>query len=76
MRLISPAVKGLIRSVGGLYEGMMDDAINVHGTYLKVQKRIDDKTLVGEYMHGQSYGFEWGRPAMPSSSSSPKRWRF
>ena len=54
--------KGLIRSVGGLYEGMMDDAINVHGTYLKVQKRIDDKTLVGEYMHGQSYGFEWGRP--------------
>ena len=54
--------KGLIRSVGGLYEGMMDDAINVHGTYLKVQKRIDDKTLVGEYLHGQSYGFEWGRP--------------
>ena len=45
-----------------LFEGMMDDAINVHGTYLKVQKRIDDKTLVGEYMHGQSYGFEWGRP--------------
>ena len=68
--------KGLIRSVGGLYEGMMDDAINVHGTYLKVQKRIDDKTLVGEYMHGQSYGFEWGVRAMPSSSSSPKRWRF
>lgn len=54
--------KGLIRSVGGLYEGMMDDAINVHGTYLKVQQRVDDKTLLGEYMHGQSYGFEWGRP--------------
>ena len=29
---------------------------------LQLQKRIDDKTLVGEYMHGQSYGFEWGRP--------------
>ena len=54
--------KGKIVSCNGLYEGMMDDAINVHGTYLKVQKRIDDKTLVGEYMHGQSYGFEWGRP--------------
>lgn len=54
--------KGLIRSVGGLYEGMMDDAINVHGTYLKVQKRIDSKTLVGAYMHEQSYGFEWGCP--------------
>ena len=54
--------KGLIRSVGGLYEGMMDDAINVHGTYLKVVKRVDDRTLVGRYMHGQSWGFEWGCP--------------
>ncbi|MBO8477899.1 MAG: right-handed parallel beta-helix repeat-containing protein [Bacteroidetes bacterium] len=54
--------KGLISSTGGLYEGMMDDAINVHGTYLKVQERIDDRTLAGEYMHYQSYGFEWGRP--------------
>ena len=54
--------KGKIISVGGLYEGMMDDAINVHGTYLKIQKRVDDKTLVGEYMHSQSYGFEWGFP--------------
>lgn len=52
--------KGKIISRNGLYEGMMDDAINVHGTYLKVQQRIDDKTLVGEYMHGQSYGFKWG----------------
>ncbi len=49
--------KGLIRSVGGLYEGMMDDAINVHGTYLKVVKRIDDHTLEGRYMHHQAWGF-------------------
>lgn len=52
--------QGVITSREGLYEGMMDDAINVHGTYLKVQKRVDDKTLIGEYMHGQSYGFDWG----------------
>lgn len=52
--------KGKITSTNGLYEGMMDDAINVHGTYLKVQQRIDDKTLEGEYMHPQSYGFDWG----------------
>lgn len=52
--------KGKIVSVDGLYEGMMDDAINVHGTYLKVAKRIDDKTLLASYMHGQAYGFEWG----------------
>lgn len=54
--------KGMIRSVNGLYEGMMDDAINVHGTYLKVMKRVDDHTLVARYMHGQAWGFDWGYP--------------
>lgn len=53
--------KGKIISRNGLYEGMMDDAINVHGTYLKVIKRVDDHTLIGRYMHDQSWGFEWGR---------------
>lgn len=52
--------KGLIKSVNGIYEGMMDDAINVHGTYLRVTQRLDDNTLVGRYMHGQAYGFYWG----------------
>lgn len=52
--------KGKIVSRNGLYEGMMDDAINVHGTYLKVVKRVDDCTLVGRYMHNQAWGFEWG----------------
>lgn len=54
--------KGKIISKNGLYEGMMDDAINIHGTYLKVVKRVDDRTLVGRYMHDQAWGFEWGRP--------------
>lgn len=54
--------KGKIISCNGLYEGMMDDAINVHGTYLKVVKRLDDHTLIGRYMHDQSWGFEWGCP--------------
>ncbi|MDD3036974.1 alpha-1,3-galactosidase B [Bacteroides sp.] len=54
--------KGVIVSKNGLYEGMMDDAINVHGTYLKVVKRQDDYTLVGRYMHNQAWGFDWGFP--------------
>ncbi len=53
--------KGRIVSRNGRYEGMMDDAINVHGTYLKVIARLDDRTLVARYMHNQSWGFEWGR---------------
>lgn len=41
---------------------MMDDAINVHGTYLRIVERIDSSTVVGQYMHHQSYGFRWGEP--------------
>ena len=52
--------KGKIVSCNGLYEGMMDDAINVHGTYLKIMKRVDEKTFIGRYMHPQAYGFRWG----------------
>lgn len=54
--------KGKIISCDGLYEGMMDDAINIHGTYLKVIKRLDDRTLIARYMHDQTWGFEWGLP--------------
>ncbi|WP_430973247.1 alpha-1,3-galactosidase-related protein [Sunxiuqinia rutila] len=56
------ACKGVIISKNGLYEGMADDAINVHGTYLKVTKRIDNRTLQGRYMHPQAWGFKWGEP--------------
>ena len=39
---------------------MMDDAINVHGIYLKVHERIDDFTIRGSYEHYQAWGFAWG----------------
>lgn len=54
------ACKGKIISKNGLYEGMADDAINVHGTYLRVTKRLDDNTLLARYMHPQAWGFKWG----------------
>ncbi len=52
--------KGMIRSEHGIYEGMMDDAINVHGIYLKVNERRDDNTLICSYEHNQAWGFAWG----------------
>lgn len=55
------ACKGVIISKNGLYEGMADDAINVHGTYLHVTKRVDDYTLQARYMHSQTWGFVWGK---------------
>lgn len=68
--------KGKIVSCNGLYEGMMDDAINVHGTYLKVVKRVDDRTLVGRYMHGQSWGFSGDARVMRCSLSVRIRWNW
>lgn len=56
------ACKGYIKSVNGLYEGMMDDAINVHGTYLNIKDQINATTVEAVYMHPQAWGFEWGRP--------------
>lgn len=54
------ACKGVIVSKNGLYENMADDAINVHGTYLKLIKRVDDYTIQASYMHNQTWGFKWG----------------
>ncbi len=52
--------RGTIKSTNGLYEGMADDAINVHGTYLKINQRINPNTIHASYMHSQTYGFTWG----------------
>lgn len=52
--------KGRIVSRNGLYEHMMDDAINVHGTYVKVMERLNDTTLRCAYRHPQTWGFDWG----------------
>lgn len=56
------ACKGVIVSKNGLYEGMADDAINVHGTYLRIVRRVNDNTLQARYMHPQAWGFKWGEP--------------
>lgn len=54
--------KGLISSQNGFYEGMNDDAINIHGTYLNVLARLDGRTVRAAYMHRDSWGFPWGQP--------------
>lgn len=51
---------GEIVSRHGLYESMMDDAINIHGVYLKMTKRLDDHTIRACFMHDQAYGYKWG----------------
>lgn len=52
--------KGKIISKNGLYEAMADDAINIHGIYLRITQRVDDHTVRARYMHHQAWGFPWG----------------
>lgn len=54
--------RGHIRSVRGLYEGMADDAINVHGVYLRVDSLLSDRQLLATFAHPQALGLTWGHP--------------
>lgn len=54
--------RGKITSQNGYYENMGDDAINVHGIYLKVEKVLNSHTVIGRFMYEQTYGFDWGFP--------------
>lgn len=39
------------------FSGAHDDAINVHGTHLRIVGQPDDRSLRLRYMHNQSWGF-------------------
>ena len=49
---------GKVRVNNCKFSGAQDDPINVHGTNLRAVEKIDDKTLMLRFMHGQTYGFE------------------
>lgn len=43
------------------FEGLMDDPINVHGTYVKIIKKIGSKKLLCRFMEHMSVGMNWAR---------------
>lgn len=49
---------GRVRVLGCRFAGAQDDPINVHGTNLRAEERVDDRTLRLRFMHPQSYGFD------------------
>jgi hypothetical protein len=51
------SVGGHVRVEGCVFDVAHDDAINVHGTYLVVRERRDDRTVVLEYRHPETAGF-------------------
>lgn len=53
-------VKGLITIKNCIFENMLDDGTNIHGTYVRVNKIIDDYTLAVETYHPHQNGFLFG----------------
>lgn len=51
-------VKGKVVVENSFFEGMMDDAINVHSTCLDILEIIGSDTLKCRYRHPQAIGFE------------------
>jgi hypothetical protein len=48
---------GTIIIEGGRFGGNQDDAVNVHGTHLRIVAQPSPRELVVQFMHPQSYGF-------------------
>lgn len=54
--------KGKIIVENGLYENMLDDGINVHGSFLEIERILSPNTLLLRWGHFQTFGFEFARP--------------
>lgn len=50
--------QGTVRISNSRFSGAHDDAINVHGTYLKIVEKIDERCCKVRFMHPQTYGFD------------------
>jgi hypothetical protein len=53
-------VKGLVTIKNCTFENMLDDATNIHGTYVRVNKIIDEYTLAVETYHPHQNGYLFG----------------
>lgn len=49
--------KGQIRIERCRFKNAQDDAINIHGTFLRIKERVNAHTLLLEYVHRQQGGF-------------------
>jgi len=54
--------RGRLVIENGLYENMLDDGINVHGTYLRIAEKVSSDTIVLEWPHPQTFGFTFATP--------------
>jgi len=53
-------------------QGLMDDPINIHGTYVPVLERLSDNTIKCSYAHSMSMGLIWAQKG-DSVGFTPKK---
>ncbi len=53
---------GLITVDQCRFHALMDDPINVHGTCVRIIRKLDANTLECKFVHSQSTGMVWARP--------------
>ncbi len=53
--------KGTIVVDSCRYAGLMDDPINIHGTYVKIIEKLGANKLLCRFMESMSVGMEWAR---------------
>lgn len=51
--------RGMVVVENCLFENMLDDATNVHGTYLKVERVVDERTLLARLNHPQQFDYDF-----------------
>ena len=54
--------KGTIELTNCLFEHMLDDGINVHGAYVKVEEYLGDRQFICEISHFQQWGLTFAEP--------------
>ncbi len=50
--------RGLIKIVDSHFSGSNDDAINIHGTHLRIVEQPAPNQIIVRFMHHQTYGFD------------------
>lgn len=53
--------KGKVLVEDCLFENMLDDGTNVHGTYVEIDSIVDNKSVIARLKHFQQSGFTFGQ---------------
>ncbi len=54
--------RGTVKLENCLFEHMLDDGINVHGAYVKIEEYLGDNRFIGAISHPQQWGLMFAAP--------------